>query len=124
MHLAEIGHPGAALDLRRGELRHRGEHRRHGDVDPHVDRAEFSLDLVSRRLDGVGIRHVRGDRERVDAMGGAEVGGGSSQARGLARQKRHVVALPGELLGGRAADAGAGTRDDDDFGHVISFGGS
>ena len=58
MHLAEIGDVGTALDLGGGELADRREHRRHRDVDPGDDRAEFGFRLIRRSLDSIGVGNI------------------------------------------------------------------
>jgi hypothetical protein len=58
VHEAEVGNLGDPPELLGGGLRERGEDRGERHVDPHVDRAERLLDLLSGRLDLGVVRHV------------------------------------------------------------------
>jgi hypothetical protein len=120
MDLAQVGDRRAALELLGRQLVHRGEDRRHRDVDPDIDRAELLLHPVGGGIDGLRVGDVRGDRQGADAEA-AEFRGRVLQAVRVARQQRDIAAVAREFGRGGAADSGAGPGDDDDLAHGRSL---
>ena len=85
VHLAEVGHRGATLELLGRELADRGEHRGHGDIHPDVDRAQLVLHSGGGGLDRLVIGDVGGDRQCAHAVGLAQFGRCPLQPLGVAR---------------------------------------
>ena len=85
MNLAQIGHGGAARHFLGCQLGDRREDRRHGDIHPNIDRPQVALDLVGRRFDRIGVRHIRGDRQGAPAEA-AQLGRRALQPVRIARQ--------------------------------------
>ena len=113
MDVAEVGHLRHAAHVGGARLRDGREDRRHGAVDPDVDRPERALDLLGRLLDGVRV----GDVERTGQPAGAhrlDLAQRLREALGLAGDQAQRGAAPREGAHGGAADPSRGARDDDD----------
>ncbi len=118
MHLAEIGHFRAALDLGGGKLADRREHGRHRDVDPGVDRAELGLRPIRRRFHGIGIGDIGRHCDRADAVAADQALCDVVETILVAAQQRKTPPVAGELLGYGATDACTGAGNNGYSGHV------
>ena len=117
IHLAEVRHLGHATELLGRDLLERREDRRHGVVDPDIDRAELFLDPVRGGLDLVGVGHVRGQHQGL-APGRFDILAGSLQAvlpGAAACDQPDVRTVLCELLGGGAPHAGRCAGDGHDL---------
>jgi hypothetical protein len=116
-HAAVVGDVGRAAELVRLDVVEEREHRRHGDVDPDVDRAERLLGGGGGGLDGVRVRHV-GWQDQGLAAGALHLPAGGLEAGAVASDQGEAGIGSGEAAHRRAADAARGAGDDDDFGHA------
>jgi len=64
MHVAEVGHLGDPAELLGRGLGHRRQHRRHGVVDPDLDRPELFFDAGGCRFDRPGVGNIDRDGAR------------------------------------------------------------
>ena len=119
MHLTQISHLRAALDLFWRQLRDGGEDRCHGHVDPNVDRTQLALGLIRRRLDRCGIGDVGGYRQGAHTIA-PQIGGRALKPMGIAREQSNVIAFAGEFLSSGAPYASAGSGNKNNFAHAHS----
>ena len=114
VHVSEIRDLGDTPEFFARHLFHGREDRRHGVVDPDVDRSERALDVVGRAFDGRSIGDVQWEHQRP-ATARFDVLTRGLQAVASARDQSDCRATLGESLGDCSPEAGRRAGNDDDF---------
>ena len=111
-HRSQVGDLGRPLELLRLDVLEKREHRRHRVVHPHVDRPERVLGRARRSVDGLEVRHVSRQHERLAARL-LDLAARALEPVAPARDEADAHARCGETANDRAADAARRARHDD-----------
>ena len=111
--LAQVGHARHPGELGGRRLRHRGQHRGHGRVDPHVDGAQLVLRGLGGAVDGLGVGDVEGEDQGPPA-GRLHLLGRRFEALDATGDEGDIGPPLGEGPHAGPPHPGAGPGDDDD----------